>query len=132
METDSCRLVRSTESYQGQQGLTYLLGLTAASAGTRSICMTVVTLPPGARARTHRHRGIETAVHVIEGETGMYFGDRLTEHMVARAGDYIYIPADVPHLVHNHTDVPCRAVVAHSAPDDQQGIELLPELDRLV
>jgi uncharacterized RmlC-like cupin family protein len=27
---------------------------------------------------------------------------------------------------------PCRALVAHSAPDDQAGIALLPELDTLV
>jgi uncharacterized RmlC-like cupin family protein len=94
--------------------------------------MTLVTLPDGARAKTHLHRGIETAVYVIEGETEMYFGERLGELLLARAGEYMYIPADVPHLVINRSGEVCRAVVAHTAADDQAGIVLLPELDALV
>jgi uncharacterized RmlC-like cupin family protein len=132
MSASTCRVIRPGGTYEGLQGLTYVAGITAASAGSRAICMTVVELPPGARARTHLHRGIETAVHVLEGETGMYFGERLGEHLVARAGEYIFVPADMPHLVFNQSGAPCRAVVAHSAPDDQQGIVLLPELDALV
>jgi uncharacterized RmlC-like cupin family protein len=37
-----------------------------------------------------------------------------------------------PHLVPNRSGAPCRALVAHSAADDQEGIVLLPELDALV
>jgi uncharacterized RmlC-like cupin family protein len=70
--------------------------------------MTVVTLPDGARAKAHLHRTVETAVYVFEGE------------------------ADMPHLVLNRSGAPCRALVAHSAEDDQAGIELLPHLDPLV
>lgn len=94
--------------------------------------MTVVTLPPGARAKTHLHRGIETAVYVLEGEAEMHFGDGLRELVRARAGEYVYIPADMPHLVMNRSGSPCRALVAHTAADDQAGIVLLPELDALV
>ena len=119
-------------TYRGQQGFDYSLGITAATTGARAISMTVVQLPPGARAKTHLHRGIETAVHVLEGETGMYFGERLEQHVLVRAGDYLYVPGDMPHLVFNESGAPCRAVVAHSAPDDQQGIVLLPELDALI
>ena len=61
-----------------------------------------------------------------------HFGPRLGEQLVARAGDYLYIPADMPHLVHNDSGAACRALVAHTAADDQQGIVLLPELDALV
>ena len=39
--------------------------------------------------------------------------------------------ADMPHLVLNRTGAPCVALIAHSAADDQEGIILLPELDRL-
>jgi uncharacterized RmlC-like cupin family protein len=45
------------------------------------------------------------------------------------AGELAYIPPDVPHLVLNPTDEVTRALVAHTAPDDQAGIELLPELE---
>jgi len=125
----TCKVIRSGEAYEGKQGLTYLAGLTGATAGSRAICMTMVELPPGARAKTHLHRGIETAVYVIDGEAAMYFGDGLAEMVVARAGEYVYVPAEMPHLVMNRTKTICRAVVAHTAADDQAGIVMLPELD---
>jgi uncharacterized RmlC-like cupin family protein len=132
MDTPTCKVIRSGDAYQGRQGLTYLAGLTGTSAGSRAICMTLVVLPPGARAKTHLHQGIETAVYMIEGEAEMYFGPRLGERLSARAGEYIYIPADMPHLVLNRSDAVCRAVVAHTAADDQTGIVMLPELDGVV
>ncbi len=127
----TCKVVRSGEAYRGRQDLTYLAGLTGATAGSRAICMTMVELPPGARAKTHLHRGIETAVYVIDGEAAMYFGERLGELLVARAGEYVYVPADMPHLVMNRSQAICRAVVAHTAADDQAGIVMLPELDAI-
>jgi uncharacterized RmlC-like cupin family protein len=132
MAAPRCKVIRPGESYVGQQGLTYLTGLTGATAGSRALCMTVLTLPDGARAKTHLHQGIETGVYVLEGEAEMYFGDRLQHLLRARAGEYVYIPADTPHLVLNRSSSPCRALVAHSAADDQAGIVLLPDLDALV
>lgn len=132
MDTPTCKVIRSGDAYQGQQGLTYLAGLTGATAGSRAICMTIVALPPGARAKTHFHQGIETAVYVIEGEAEMYFGAQLGQRLVAQAGEYIYVPAGMPHLVLNRSGAVCRAVVAHTSPDDQAGIVLLPQLDALV
>jgi uncharacterized RmlC-like cupin family protein len=132
MNAPTCKVIRSGDSYEGRQGLTYLAGLTGATAGSRAICMMLVTLPPGARAKTHFHEGIETAVYVIEGEAEMFFGERLTERLSARAGEYIYIPADMPHLVLNRASATCRALVAHTAADDQAGIVMMPELDAQV
>lgn len=132
MTSPTCRVVRSGASYVGQQGFTYLAGLTGATAGARALCMTLLTLPDGARAKTHLHRAIETAAYVIEGEVEMYFGERLESLLHARAGEYVYVPADMPHLVMNRSGALCRALVAHSAEDDQAGIVLLPGLDALV
>jgi uncharacterized RmlC-like cupin family protein len=132
MAASTCKVIRSGDSYVGQQGFTYLTGLTGATAGSRALCLTVLTLPDGARAKTHLHQGIETGVYVLDGEAEMYFGDRLEHLLRARAGEYVYIPADTPHLVLNRSGAPCRALVAHSAADDQAGIVLLPDLDALV
>jgi uncharacterized RmlC-like cupin family protein len=132
MAVPTCKVIRSGEAYQGRQGLSYLAGLTGETAGSRSICMTLVTLPDGARAKTHLHHGIETAVYVIEGETDMHFGECLAECLTGHAGEYIYIPAGMPHLVINRSGAPCLAVVAHTSSDDQAGIVMLPELDALV
>lgn len=132
MSPPTCSVIRAGDSYVGKQGFTYLAGLTGATAGSRALCMTVLTLPDGARARTHLHRGIETAAWMIEGRVEMYYGDRLEHLLQAKAGEYVFIPADMPHLVLNRSGAPCRALVAHSAADDQEGIVLLPELDALI
>jgi uncharacterized RmlC-like cupin family protein len=132
MSASTCKVIRPGDSYVGQQGFTYVTGLTGATAGSRGLCMTVLTLPDGARAKTHLHRDIETGVYILEGEAEMYFGDRLEHLLQARAGEYVYIPADTAHLVLNRSGAPCRALVAHSSADDQAGIVLLPELDGLV
>ena len=131
VERATCRVIRSGEAYEGRQGLTYLGGLTGATAQSRAICMTVLTLPPGARAKTHLHQGIETAAYVLEGEVEMFFGERLAEHLSARAGEYVYVPPDMPHRVMNRSAAPCRALVAHTSSDDQAGIVMLPELDAI-
>ena len=132
MDMPTCKVIHTGDAYRGLQGLTYLAGLTGTTAGSTAISMTLVVLPPGARAKTHRHRGIETAVYVVAGEAEMYYGERLDYLLAARPGDYIYIPADMPHLVLNRSSSECRAVVAHTAADDQQGIVLLPELDAII
>jgi uncharacterized RmlC-like cupin family protein len=128
----TCRVVRSGDPYEGRQGLTYLTGLGRETVGSKAICMKVVVLPDGARAKTHLHRGIETAVYLVEGQAEMFFGNRLEQHVDVAADDYVYIPPDVPHLVVNRSGSHARALVAHTAADDQEGIELLPELDSLV
>lgn len=132
MQTSVCKLLRPGDTYVGRQGFTYVTGLTGETAGSQRISMTVVNLPVGARAKAHLHRGIETAVYVLDGETEMFWGDRLQECLVARAGEYVYVPADMPHLVINRSGAPCRAVVVHTAADDQEGIVLLPDLDALI
>ncbi|HKV75380.1 MAG TPA: cupin domain-containing protein [Gemmatimonadales bacterium] len=132
MPIATCHVVPSGPAYVGQQGFTYLTGLTGATTGALALCMTVVNLPDGARAKTHLHRAVETGAYIIEGEGEMYFGARLEQHLRFRAGDYVYIPSDMPHLVMNRSGAPCRALVAHTAPDDQFGIELLPHLDAIV
>jgi len=114
------------------QGLTYLRGLTGESVGSHGISMTVLTMPDGARAKTHLHRDIETAIYVLEGRAEMFYGDRLEDRVDTVAGDYVYIPANVAHLVMNRSGADVTALIAHTSASDQDGIVLLPELDALV
>ena len=132
MANAGCVVLRSGEAYEGMQGMTYLRGLTGETAGSKGICMTVLVLPDGARARTHLHREVETAGYVIEGSFEMFYGPELREHAEFAAGDLVYIAADVPHLVLNRSGAEATALVAHTAADDQEGIVLLPELDALI
>ena len=60
----------------------------------------------------------------------MWYGERLENHMVTRAGDFVYIPADTPHLPYNRSQTePAVAVVARTDPNEQESVVMLPELD---
>ena len=59
-------------------------------------------------------------------------GGRVARGFVtARAGKYVYVPPDMPHLALNRSGAPCVALVAPTAADDQERI-VLPELDTVV
>ena len=51
----------------------------ATIVGAAAIHMQLLTIPPGGRAKTHKHEAHETAIYVLSGEGGMYYGERL-EH----------------------------------------------------
>src|SRR3954468_18767587 len=98
-EKPVCQVIRGSESgFRGKQGLDYFAGISAESTGATGICMHLVTIPPGARANTHLHEAHETAIYVISGEAGMWYGDDLSEYLTVRPGDFLYIPAGVPHM----------------------------------
>lgn len=127
-----CVLVRLGEAAEGRTGVTYAAGISAASAGTSGLCLQLASLPPGGRARAHRHDEHESAAYVIQGEMVMWFGERLERKLVARPGDFVYIPNGVPHVVMNGSDTePAVAVLARTDPDEQEDVTELPELDAL-
>jgi len=125
----TCQVIRSNESYRGKQGLDYAAGISAESVGATGLCMHLVKLPPGARAKAHLHDSHETAIYVLSGEIEMRYGDNLEHHMVTRAGDFVYIPAGMPHLPFNTTSTEALAVLSRTDPHEQESVRLLPELD---
>lgn len=128
----TCTVIRSAEAYKGKQGLTYFAGISAESAGARALCLHLLTFPPGGRARAHLHENHETAIYVLSGQAEMWYGEGLQEYMVVNTGDFLYIPAGMPHLPGNHSETePCHALIARTDPNEQESVVLLPELDAL-
>lgn len=130
--TPACRVVRPGHTYDGKQGFGYFEGISAEAVGSTGICMHLLTIPPGGRAKAHKHETHETAIYVLSGEAHTWFGDRLEEHAIVRAGEMFYIPAGVPHLAANLSGEPCSAVIARTDPNEQESVVLLPELETLV
>lgn len=133
--TKSCVVVHSGAegSYAGKQGFSYFAGISAETAGSRGICMHLLRVPAGGRAKAHLHQNHETTLYVISGEAVTWYGERLRESVVTRAGDFLYIPAGVPHLPVNLSQTePCVAIVARTDPHEQESVVLLPELDQAV
>lgn len=127
----SCSVVRARQTYSGKQGLEYFEGIATETVGSTGLCMHVVTIPPGARAKAHLHEAHESAVYVLSGEARTWYGERLEQFADMTAGDMMYIPAGVPHLPANLSDAPCTAIIARTDPREQESVVLLPELDVL-
>lgn len=119
-------------TYVGKQGIVYGAGASAETVGAERICMNIMPMPAGARARVHYHEGIETIAYLHEGMCAVYYGDQLEWKAEVRQGEQIYIPADVPHAPCNDSGAPCTWIVVHSSGSDQEGIVMLPELDALI
>jgi uncharacterized RmlC-like cupin family protein len=126
-----CRVVRADETYDGKQGLTYFCGIAAETVGSKGICMHLLTIPPGARAKVHLHENHETAIYMLDGEATTLYGQRLEHMMINKAGDLVYIPAGVPHLPINLSGKPISAVIARTDPNEQESVVLLPELEAI-
>ena len=124
-----CRLVRAGEAYTGKQGLQYAVGISAESVGAQGLHLQLVTIPPGGRARAHRHATHETAIYALTGESSVWHGHALEHHAVVKPGDFFYIPADMPHLPYNPGVEPVVAVIARTDPNEQESVVLMPELD---
>lgn len=128
-EGGTCRILRRGDTYAGKQGFDYFAGVSAESAGSKGICMHLLEIPPGGRAKAHLHENHETAIYVLSGVSEMYYGENLEHHAVVGAGEFVYIPAGVPHLPMNRSDAPCVAVIARTDPNEQESVVLRPDLE---
>ncbi|PSL20124.1 cupin domain-containing protein [Shimia abyssi] len=128
----TCQKLRPKSTYAGKQGFNYFAGVARETTGAQGICMHMLRIPPGGRAKAHLHESHETAIYVLEGSAIMYWGDQLEHLMETNAGDMIYIPAGVPHLPINTGTVEAVAVIARTDPHEQESVKLLPDLDNLV
>jgi uncharacterized RmlC-like cupin family protein len=127
-----CRLIRSTATFNGKQGFTYLAGISASTAGAEGICLHLLTIPPGGRGRAHKHEHHETAIYTLSGEVHTWWGEQLEEHIVARGGDFVFIPPGVPHLPVNFGPEPAVCLIARTDPKEQESVVLLPQLESRV
>ncbi|MFV9504195.1 MAG: cupin domain-containing protein [Oscillochloridaceae bacterium umkhey_bin13] len=125
----TCRVVRGEGTYDGKQGLTYQSGLSAETVGAQGVCMHLLRMPPGARAKAHLHENHETAIYMLSGRAAMWYGDQLEQHLEVGAGDYLYIPAGVPHLPYNPGDEEAVAILARTDPNEQESVVLRPDLE---
>ena len=130
--TDRFTVIKPGQTYLGKQGITYGAGASAETVGAEKVCMNIMPMPPGARAKAHYHKGIETIAYMLTGECAVYYGDNFERRVLVRAGEQVFCPADVPHAPCNESGAPCTWIVVHSSGSDQEGIVLLPGLDAVL
>lgn len=126
-------VVQGAESYVSKQGSVYAPGISAETVGSEMVFLGIVTLPPEGRTRAHLHRYHESAFYLMSGEeVELCTGDRLEHREIARPGDFLFIPANVPHVAVNRGKTPAVFVGVRNEPTAQESVVMLPELDELV
>ena len=115
--------VRPTEPIQTKQQLPNFVGISERTAGSTGLCMHMIIIPPGGSAAPHIHDGYETALYVIKGRAKTRFGEGLSESVINEAGDFLFIPANVPHQPVNISDTDeVVAIVARNDPNEQESV----------
>jgi uncharacterized RmlC-like cupin family protein len=115
--------VRPETETMTRQHLPYFVGISGVTAGTKGLSMSLVIVPPGGAAEPHLHRGYETAIYVLQGRVETRYGPELKESVINEAGDFIFIPPNVPHQAINLSATePAQAIVARNDPNEQENV----------
>jgi len=124
--------VRPAATTMTRQQLPNFVGISGVTAGAKGLSMNMVIIPPGGAAEPHLHRGYETAIYLLQGRVETRYGPGLRQSVIHEAGDFIFIPADVPHQpVNLSATEPAKAIVARNDPNEQESVVVYdPATDR--
>ena len=121
-------VIRPDASISSKQGLPVFQGISGQNAGAKGISMNRVVIPPGAAARAHMHKGYESVVYLIKGRVKTLYGEGLKKSVITEGGDFLYIPADLPHKPINLSATEAaEAIVARTDPNEQESVEHVAE-----
>lgn len=115
--------VRPSAEELSRQQLPYFVGISQESAGATGISVNMIVIPPGGAAQPHIHRGYETAIYILEGRVQTFYGPQLSQSTINVTGDFLFIPADLPHQPVNLSDSqPAWAIVARNDANEQESV----------
>ncbi len=116
--------VRNGDRVDNLQRLGMFEGICDRTAGARGISMYRIVIPPGARGEAHSHRGYETASFILRGRVETRYGEGLRQSVVHEAGDFVFLPAGLPHQPVNIGTETAEAIVARNDASEQENVEL--------
>jgi uncharacterized RmlC-like cupin family protein len=99
-------------------GMERVAGVAASTCGSSGVWMGEVTTQPGFRSGAHHHGDVESAIYVISGAVRLRWGDRLEHSAEAKAGDFIFVPANLIHQEITASDVPCVGIVSRGGQEN--------------
>lgn len=133
MRTNQGCVVQGSGSYVSAQGSVYAPGISAETVGAEAVFLGIVTIPAQGRTKAHLHEFHESAFYLLSGEAvELCTGAQLEHRETAHAGDYLFIPANVPHVAVNRGHSPAIFVGVRNEPTAQESVVMLPALDPLV
>ncbi|MDR9779936.1 cupin domain-containing protein [Rhizobium redzepovicii] len=129
----TAKVVSDGGSHVAKQGSVYRSGVSAQSVGSTMLWLGMISLPAGRRTSAHRHEGHETALLMTAGlEIEIWSGAKLERCETVRSGDYLFIPAGVPHVAVNRSPENAEFLGARNDPAANESVVLMPELDDIV
>ncbi|MDF0695468.1 cupin domain-containing protein [Rhizobium sp. MC63] len=129
----TAKVVSGSDSHIAKQGSVYRSGVSAESVGSAMLWLGTISLPAGRRTSAHRHEGHETALLMTAGqEIEIWSGPELECCETVRPGDYLFIPAGVPHVAVNRSAENAEFLGARNDPAANESVILMPELDGIV
>ena len=115
--------VRPATETLSKQRLPYFVGISEKSAGAKGLSMYLVVIPPGACAEPHCHKDHESAIYVLRGRVETRYGPGLKKSAINEAGDFVFIPPNLPHQPRNLSDSePAIAIVARNDANEQESV----------
>jgi uncharacterized RmlC-like cupin family protein len=118
--------VRSHSPIITRQQVQIYPGISTASAGSQQLSMNRIILPPGMKGLRHMHKDTETVIYIIEGNARTLIGEKGEVVVDNKAGDFIFIPANVWHQPTNVSNDRVVAIEVRADADDQQNVILSP------
>jgi len=120
---DKIITVRPQGTHISKQQLLNFEGISANTAGSKHLCMHLVVIPPGGKAVAHYHDGYETVIYIIQGKAETKYGKNLEQSTINEAGEFLFIPPNLPHQPVNLSDTEeVIAVVARNDPNEQESV----------
>jgi uncharacterized RmlC-like cupin family protein len=108
-----------------RQKLPNFVGISGNTVGARGLSMNLVIIPPGASAEPHLHKDFESAVYVLKGRVETRYGPGLKESVITEAGDFLFIPPNIPHQPINLSPTEAvQAIVVRNTPNEQEHVIL--------
>lgn len=107
-------------------GMRRVAAISSATVGSRGLWMGQTHVAPGTRSANHHHGDSETGIYVVSGRPEFVFldtsdgGEPVEVRLRAAPGDYVYVPAWVPHREENPD--PDNEAVVVIARDTQEAI----------
>ncbi|MDQ2696020.1 MAG: cupin domain-containing protein [Pseudomonadota bacterium] len=113
--------VRPPAGTTSRQSLAGFVGISRQTAGAQGLSLNLVIIPPGGAAKPHQHQGYEAAIYILQGRVETRYGRGLKQSVINQAGDFLYIPPDLPHQPRNLSDSePAMAIVARTSAEEQE------------
>ncbi len=111
------RVVKPGPDREVPRGIVGGAEISQATVGAANIYMGRYRVPPATRSLPHYHDNCESSLYMLSGGIRILWGDHLEQSVELEAGDMLYVPPAVTHVVQNVSATePAEYVVARDSP----------------